>query len=92
MVTNHSLTHSFSLFTHSAKRDNQGYEQGFPPLSTENPPSYYYYLYIYKTPSPTNLGFIKTINRGENSNQVLKVSQSCCFMGNFQQEKTRKHA
>jgi hypothetical protein len=45
----HTLTHSFSAFTHSFLKVNKGSELGFYRLSTVFTSSYYYYLYIYKT-------------------------------------------
>jgi|TARA_B110000503_G_scaffold140534_2_gene231683 hypothetical protein len=51
----HTLTHSFSAFTHSFLKVNKGSELGFYRLSTVFTSSYYYYLYIYKSRSQADL-------------------------------------
>ena len=56
------FTHSFNLLTHSFFRPKPLSEQGFYPLSTDFPSTYYYYLYIQETlpqanPTPTQDGF-----------------------------------
>ncbi|CAN2168701.1 hypothetical protein MCEMRE226_00002 [Candidatus Nanopelagicaceae bacterium] len=45
----HSSTHTFSSLTHTLARVNKGSDLLFLYLSTVFTPSYYYYLYIYKT-------------------------------------------
>ena len=44
----HTLTHRFSLFTHTKCGDKNCSDLHFPSLSTVLQARYYYYLYIYK--------------------------------------------
>jgi hypothetical protein len=83
-VKEHFLrAHRFPPFTHKRKREDKGFEQGFPSLSTETVSGYYYYLYIYKTPLQANCGL---------NQNFLKVSQTYRNVGNFQEKKMRNAA
>ena len=45
---------SYKQLIHTFSTEKHAFEQDFLPLSTDIAPSYYYYLYVYKTRSQAN--------------------------------------